>query len=608
MLSDHVRRLRYAPEAVARDSRMTLMRLVRANNFELINPDVFSENWPKPMIANFIAGAAMDMAESLAPLPSLTCASGSMTSSTAKAKAATRTKIGHHYWDHSNLKRHAVNGADWFFTYGFLPIVVEPCFETNMPRIRFEDPYMAYPEVDRYGRTVSYSKVMAMRADQLAAMFPEVAYRLKVDPYGRERGDNMLEVVRYTCADCTVMWVNDQDRQGRPTEILLAQVDHSLSRCPVEIAARPTLDGQYRGQYDDAIWPQIARSKMMSLALEAGVKAVEAPVAVPQDLVELPIGPDSIWRTESPEKIRRITMEVPQSAFAMSQQLEMEQMRSTRYPEARSGNISASVITGRGVQELMGSYDMLIKSAQDQLGPALAAATSVAFEMDEKFFGDVSKEIIGVSAGAPYKFTYKAKQAIAGDYSCEATYGLMAGLAPNNATVMALQLLGAGLISKESVQKQLPFDVDPVEMNQAIVIERGRDAVLEGMAAYAQSIPAQAAQGMDPRQAVMQIAAFIDSVRKGKDVEEAALVAFAPPKPPPGQEGPTGDALLAAGAGGPGGDMPPGMGPDGLMNGVAPGQAGMAPGGLPDISSMVAAFRGGKADMSAAVQTRRAIP
>lgn len=603
-LCDRVRKLRTAPEAVARDQRMTEMRLVRANNFELLNPDAFSEAWPKSVASNFIAQAAMDMAESLAPLPALSCASGSMTSSTAKDKAALRTKIGHHYWEHSRLKKHAVTAADWYFTYGFLAVVVEPCFESQMPKIRFEDPFMSYPDVDRYGRVNCYVKVLKMRTEQLGALYPELANQLCYDQYGN-RHDVEVEVIRYMDRYMTTMYVEMGENSARKT-VHLSTVENKLSRCPVEIAARPTLDGQYRGQYDDAVWVQLARSKMMSLALEAGVKAVEAPVAVPQDLVELPIGPDAIWRTESPEKIRRVALEISPSAWQMEQRLEMEQMRATRYPEARGGNIQASVITGRGVDALMGGFDMLIKSAQDQLGEALAGATSLAFEMDEKFFGDVQKHIIGISAGAPYDVKYTPKNAIKGDYSCEATYGLAAGLAPNNAVVLMLQLLGAGLISKESVQKQLPFDVNPTEMSQAIAMERGRDAILEGMAGYAQSIPAQAAQGMDPAMALTQLATFLTEIRKGRDVEEAAMKAFAPPEPPPGQ-GPQGDEMLAAEGAAMGG-LPPGMSPDGLMAGVAPGQAGMAPGGLPDIASMVASFRGGKADMSAAVQSRRAIP
>lgn len=598
-ITKHVDRLRTDPTAVARDARMLRIRITRAGNLNLINPEAFSDEWPEPIIANFINTAALDIAESLAPLPTLNCASGNMNSTAAKKKASLKTKIGANYWTESNLARFSVSGADWLFSYGFLPLVVEPNMEKSGPRIRFEDPYGAYPDIDRYGTVNSYAKTMRVAALTLASMFPEVSYSLLYDRNRHYRGDQQMEVVRFSDKDCTVMYCND----GRDT-IPLAYAENMIARVPVAVAQRSSLDGEFRGQYDDGIWVQLARAKLAALALEAGVKAVEAPIAVPQDMVELPIGPDSIWRTDNPDKIRRVSLEIPNSAFQMDQRLEMEQMRSTRYPEARSGNISASVITGRGVEALMGSFDMQIKTAQDQFGEALSEATSIAFEMDCKAFGQMRKTIYGVSAGAPYKESYEPMAAIGEDYTCDVTYGFAAGLAPNNAVVMMLQLLGAGLVSKESVQKQLPFDVDPVQMGSAIAMERGRDAILEGVAALAQSIPAAAQMGQDPMMIVGQLATFLDKLRGGDDIEHAALAAFKPPEPAPGLQG---DAALAADAAAAGGGLPPGMGPSGLMSNVAPGQAGMAPGGMPDLLSLAAGFRGGGPEMGATVLNKRAI-
>lgn len=585
--------LRRTPDATARVWRQSQIRLARAGNYELINPDAFSDTWPKPVIANFLNMAAMDMAESLAPLPGLNCSSGAMMSERAKKRGSTRTKIAHHYWQHSKLKKFSVNAADWFFTMGFLPIVVEPDWGMDMPRIRFEDPFDSFPEVDRYGNVKCYAKIQRMLASELAAMFPEAAGRLLTDYQRRDRSNTFMEVCRYYDKDVAVMYVLDSDPTGNYVPIPLVQTKVGLTRCPVAIAQRASLDGQWRGQYDDAIWVQMARAKMASLALEAGMKAVEAPIAVPQDLVEMPIGPDVIWRTDNPGAIKRVSLEVPQSAFSMDQRLDMEAMRSTRYPEARSGNIQASVITGRGVQELMGSFDMLIKSAQDQFGEGLREATSIAFEMDEAYWGNMSKNIEGISAGAPYEITYRPKQDIAGAWDSEVSYGLAAGLAPNNAVVMMLQLLGAKLISKEAVQKQLPFDVDPVEMSQAITLESGREAILAGLMGYAQAIPQMASQGADPSQPLKQIADFLDAVRKGADIEAAALKAFTPPQPSPQDQA----AAQAQAPGMPGPGGPPMGGPGGPAGGgLQMPSAQQAP---PNIQQMVAQFRNGQAGLSA---------
>jgi len=587
--------MRREPDATARTWRQSQIRLARAGNYELINPDAFSDTWPKPVIANFLNMAALDMAESLAPLPAINCSSGAMTSERAKQRGNVRTKIAHYYWQHSKLKKYSVNAADWFFTYSFLPIIVEPDFDANCPRIRFEDPFDSFPKVDRYGEVLYYAKVQRMLASELAAMFPEAAPRLLVDYARRDRSNSFMEVIRYYDKDAIVMYASDSDPQGNYFPIPLVQMENKLSRCPIAVPQRSSLDGQWRGQYDDAIWVQMARAKMASLALEAGMKAVEAPIAVPQDMVEMPIGPDSIWRTDNPQAIKRVSLEVPQSAFSMDQRLDMEAMRSTRYPEARSGNIQASVITGRGVQELMGSFDMLIKSAQDQFGEGLREATSIAFEMDEKYWGGMSKNIEGISAGAPYEITYRPDRDIAGAYDAEVSYGLAAGLAPNNAVVMMLQLLGAKLISKEAVQKQLPFDVDPIEMNTAITMESGREAILAGIMGYAQAIPQMAAQGADPSMPLQQISSFLDAVRKGTDIEAAALKAFTPPQPSPQDQAAAAAQQGAPGAPGPGGPVggPPAGG------GLQLPQQQAAP---PNLMQMVAQMRGGQAQLNGSVR------
>jgi hypothetical protein len=46
--------IRRSEEAVAQDARHARIRMARAGNLQLIAPDAFSEEWPAPVIANFI--------------------------------------------------------------------------------------------------------------------------------------------------------------------------------------------------------------------------------------------------------------------------------------------------------------------------------------------------------------------------------------------------------------------------------------------------------------------------------------------------------------------------------------------------------------------------
>jgi hypothetical protein len=166
-----------------------------------------------------------------------------------------------------------------------------------------------------------------------------------------------------------------------------------------------------------------------------------------------------------------------------------------------------------------------------------------------------------------------------------------------------LQAQGAGYVSAKFMMEQMPFTVNPTEMQQDIDVEKLRDSLGQAVAGYAQSIPALAQAGGDPSVVLTKVAQIIRDRQDGKALELAVSDAFQP-EPAPGPD-PAADPMAAmtggpdAGMGGPEG----GLQPSGLMRGVAPGQAGMAPGGRPDIASLFAGISpNGKANLTAAVK------
>jgi hypothetical protein len=135
-----------------------------------------------------------------------------------------------------------------------------------------------------------------------------------------------------------------------------------------------------------------------------------------------------------------------------------------------------------------------------------------------------------------------------------------------------------------------------------IDVEELRDAMKQGIFGMVQAIPAMAAQGGDPSSIVAKLADITKGRQKGKSIEDLIATAFPPPPPPdPSEE------MGEAGApGAPGGqDLPPGMQPSGLMDGVAPGQQGMAPGGRPSVQQLMAGLASsGAPRLSAGVAQR----
>lgn len=523
-----------------------------------------------------------------------------MISDTAKKFADKRTKIVHGYLLGSKMSKSMYQGADWYVTYGMLPFVVEPDFQGRMPRIRLEDPYMTYPEFDRFDNVVSFSKVTTKLAHEIASQYPELAAQIlrSDDPFRPQAKNAMLEIVHYMDADQLVVYLPQR------SDLVLQHMPNPLGKVPVKIAKRPTLDQEIRGQFDDVLWIQLAKARMAILGLEAAEKSIQAPIALPQDVQEMTFGPDAILRSASPEKIRRVGIEMSPAALQEEQVLEHELRVGGRYPEARSGVQEASIITGRGIQELLGGFDTQIKASQEILRDTFREVIELCFVMDEKFWGQASKTIRGEVQGAPFEISYTPAKDIKGDHTCDVTYGLAAGMDPNRWLVFMLQLRGDRLVPREFVQRNLPMDVNVSQLMTQIDIEETRDAVKQAVFGLAQSTPQMVANGMSPSQIMQPFLTLIQKLQKNEQFESAALEAFAPPPQQPGQQPPGPPAPGEAPPGGPGG---PG-GPQDLLQqaGIQPGQAGMGPGGRPDLQTLLVGLHGssGQPTLNANVQRR----
>ena len=241
---------------------------------------------------------------------------------------------------------------------------------------------------------------------------------------------------------------------------------------------------------------------------------------------------DVVVRTANPAGVRRVDLNIPPGAFTEQALLQQELRTGTRYPEGRTGNIDASIITGQGVQALMGGFDTQVKSAQAVFASALRDVISVCFEVDEKFF-DYEKTIRGVDAGSPYQITYRPSKDIKKDYQADVRYGMLAGLNPAQGLIFMLQALGGGLISTDLAMRELPFGINVTQEQEKIEIENMRKSLVQSLQAYTQAIPQMAVQGADPSMIIKKVADVIKARQKGVAIEDAVEEVFAPEELPP---------------------------------------------------------------------------
>jgi hypothetical protein len=522
-----VQALRY--RNTSRDMRNGDVQMVRQGKISQVYPNFFPDGIDQNVVANFIDVVARDLAEMIAPLPAINCSAVNQTSDRARTFADKRTRIAANYFRHSEMEVNMFNGADMFVTYGFLPFIIELDEEAKLPRIRLENPVGAYPEFDRYGRCIAFVKRYSMTLGELVAQFPDFERQI-LGPEGYKQDLNgMIEMIRYYDKDQSVLYLPSR------TNFVLSQAPNPLGKMMVVIAKRPSPDGELRGQFDDVLGIQLLRNRFALMAMEAAEKSVQAPIVLPNDVQELQLGGDAVIRTANPQGVRRVALEIPQGAFNEQQILNDELRVGARYPESRTGNMKASIVTGAGVEALMGAFDSQIKSAQAIFTTALRDVISLCFEVDEKIF-NVEKTIRGTDAGSPYAITYTPSKDIKGDYSADVRYGMLAGLNPAQGLIFMLQALGGKLISKDMAMREMPFNVNVTLEQEKIETEDLRSSLMGALQAYTQAIPQMAAQGQDPSEIIRRVAQVIKERQRGKVLEDIIQDVFTPENPPAGAQ------------------------------------------------------------------------
>ncbi len=512
-----------------RDRRQLDVLAVRKGQISQVYPEFFPEGVDANVVANFIDIVARDLSEVMAPLPAVNCSAANQVSDRARVFADKRTRIATNYFSNSDLQVQMYQGADQYITFGFVPFIVELDEEAGLPRIRIESPIGAYPEFDRYGRCIAFAKKYSLTLAELVAQYPEFEIQLLGADRYEQNLDARIDLIRYYDKDQSTIFIPSRNN------LVLSQVKNPLGKMQVVVAKRPSLDGEMRGQFDDVLGIQLLRNRFALLAMEAAEKSVQAPIVVPGDVQELQLGGDAIIRTNSPAGVRRVDLNIPPGAFTEQQVLLNELRTGTRYPESRTGNIDASIVTGQGVQALMGGFDTQVKSAQAIFASALKDVISVCFEMDETLFNFV-KTIRGVDAGSPYSLEYTPSKDIKGDYSADVRYGMLAGLNPAQGLIFMLQALGGKLISKDMAMRELPFGINVTQEQEKIEVEEMRNALVGSLQAYTQAIPQLAASGGDASDIVKKIAQVIKARQKGISIEDAIEDIFTPELPPAGTE------------------------------------------------------------------------
>jgi len=475
-----------------------------------------------PAVPNLVRVAAEDRARGVgATPPNIICSSHGPTD--ADRMAADKFERIAAYWFQRNRIRgyttqmwahDAMSGG--LTVCKVLPDFGKPVAE-RYPVMTRLDPQNCYPDPVFTPGPFTDSFIYSYEASRAEV---EYRYDVTLEWNPRSNVDKAMEkvtVIEYhddTWSQVLVLEHSETSRQQRRQTVM--QAKHGLTRCPVVIGTRPTMDGTYSGEFIGGLGVLDYWNKLMTLVMDDAVRKVYPEritynVMNPEDY-----GPDANIQLETPDARYEYVAQGNQPFSNLQVLRDVGQSVRTSFlmPLSRSGDPNESIISAAGVNATQGQYIEDVRSIQrDVLSPMFTAALDIAAEGDI-VWADVSKPIGGGSE------KYRPSKDVHG-HVAEVRYGAASGLDEINQNVMVLQQLGARIIDRRTAMEMSPFVEDPQRVEKRMLKETMQDAMLAGLAQQAQ-------QGaIDPFQLSM-----IDQAIESDEVSlSEAIAAFAPQAP-----------------------------------------------------------------------------
>jgi hypothetical protein len=457
-----------------------------AGNWGTVWPDNKSE-FSQPKIPDYVRLAAEDRSRSAAATrPSIVCRPPKI-GDAARQAADKRERITNYFWDNSRVMSLIPR---WAFDSMFGGVTIcqvwpdfakpraerFPVYTRLEPTYCFPDPAFAQgPYVD--------SMVLAYE-DYVRTI--ERTYDKTLDlPGGTKKDSAKVRVIKYFDGEQVLVVAEHTGMNGMKKHTVLVNEKHRLECCPVVIGVRPTADGLYHGEFDNAMDLTNFGNQFATILQTYAIRATWPKALKTPGVDSDEEGPDGEILLETPQD-RYELVQQPNQPFTNIQTYRgvLDDIRTTVImPPARSGNPDESIISAAGISAAAGQYFEAVSSLQrDVLKPMLEAANAVAAKVDVEYSGDVIKTIYGKGKGQE---TYNPSKDIGGYTRSEVVYSNLSAVDEINRSVMFQQQHGQGIIPWEIAAEQSAFVEDVSRAKRLLLDEQLDKAMQAGLIAQA---------------------------------------------------------------------------------------------------------------------------
>lgn len=447
---------------IARDARHAIIDAVVGGELREVDPD---EETLKNRSPNLIQVGIEDTAESAAIVPTIRVDPNGE-GEAAMARAERMERVAVQYLDVAEIELQIPRLVMDAAAYGLMVGVVVKDKEQRLPIIERRDPRTFYPNMGyRPGDPVKDCFfARSVYLSQLPLDYQEKLLEIHPRDEGVFMGpqDDNIEVVLidyYDEREHVLAAMVGASRTGiggdvQYTPIELDRTEHGSGYCPVVVEARITIDGEFRGQFDQVVQPWLDHMRLRGLMLDYADQAVYSDIWVKDLIGDMSYGGGGFIELGPQGQIGR----VPPAVSSMNLQADLDGLMDAihlggRYPKSRPGEIDQSIASAKFLEASAGMMNTAIRTYHILLKRFYQKAIRISFDIAKRCFPG-KRQASGVLRNHTFMIEYNASDF---DIECRirVEYGLGLGRDPGQSAILHINYAKEGFISKQYVREHI---------------------------------------------------------------------------------------------------------------------------------------------------------
>ena len=467
--------------------------------------------------------------------------------------------------------------ARWLPGYGFAVWVITSKADPQgnvYPVAELRDPYSTFPGYQ--GASQMAEELVTIRripGEYLVQMYPELKGwfadqgRKTNEPYNFTSG-------LYVNPGQDGSWENSNESGEVVVEYINPEgtyVVHVASKNIVDFVPNPLKSGpafvcakrysfdQIQGQFDQVIGLMAAMAKVNIMSVIAMEDAVFTETNIVDEIEsgQYRKGRNAINYLAPGSQVIKPVTNLPYQLFESVSRLERHLRTVAGYPVQDDSISPNSFVTGRGLEELQAGIGAMVNEYHKVLQYAIQDIDYKRLELDELALNK-RKPLVGTLRGSSFAENYTPATDIDSNFLTKRKYGAMATFDEASKVITGLQLYQAGIIDKETMQREMDGLDNLQNINEKITKEKAEKVMFESLLARASQNDAKAQMALveiynNPNNIGTILKKFFTAEEPQPNQQEAAMAQMlgqaGPPQPGGAPPGPQDVLSLLQGAG-----------------------------------------------------------